>query len=141
LRYVIDRDEPSALADLVADRRFHLQFAARLQSEANPVADRARNPSILCDSRHCREAQTSRPANHFENGRDRIDLRNGEEFLGESLHAAAPLLQWRIKGRRRRGPVYIAIRRSIMAQFVGAPRSVFTPAPEELVESIEGAGT
>src|ERR1700712_335632 len=80
-RDMIDNHRFVALANLVTDRRFDLQFAARLEAELNFVPSRAAYPSLLGDARDCGEAHAGRPADHIEDlwyGIDtlnRIDVR------------------------------------------------------------------
>ncbi len=73
LRDVVNGHDPAGLADLVADCGLNLELAARLETEFNFIADRARNPAILGHSCYCGEALAGHVAYHLEDCRDLAD--------------------------------------------------------------------
>ena len=73
---MVDHRRLAAAADLVADGRFDLQFAARLQTERDIVAHGTRDPPVLGHARHRGKAHAGDPAHHIEHGRNNVDPRN-----------------------------------------------------------------
>jgi hypothetical protein len=60
-----------------------LKFPAGGQAEFNFVADRTANPPLLGDARHCGKTHAGRPADHFQNARNRRDNLHGSDICGE----------------------------------------------------------
>ena len=91
--HVVDGHELAAVADLIADRRRHLQFPAGQQSELDVVLDGARDPSILGHAGHGREAHPGHLADHVQDGRNDIETRDdGEVFLQTTIDELCRLL-------------------------------------------------
>lgn len=63
-RHFIDCDKFASLTDLVADRRFDLEFATRRQTEADPVVYGACDPSVRGHSCDGAEAHARRLMQH-----------------------------------------------------------------------------
>ncbi len=71
---VIDDHRPAAITNFVADRRLHLELAARQKSECDLVTNSASDPSILRHSRNGGKTHSGGPADNLQNGRDSVDL-------------------------------------------------------------------
>ena len=78
---MIDDHRLAMIADLVADRGFDLELAARLQAEGDLVAHRAGDPAVLGDPRDGGEAHAGGAADDFEDGRHRVDRRDRAEHV------------------------------------------------------------
>src|SRR5271169_1674146 len=87
---VIDDDSFVTLPDFVADGRFDLQLAARMETKRDLIADAARDPAVLGNSRDGSESHTGRPAHHFEDRRHRYDAADGVN-IGLKVVQGAPL--------------------------------------------------
>src|ERR1700722_1622659 len=74
---MVDDDRLAALPDLVANRALDLEFAARLQSEADVITDAASDPAIFGDARDCGKAHARHAAHDVEDRRDRLDAADG----------------------------------------------------------------
>src|SRR4051794_15298414 len=75
-RDMIDDDRLMALPDLVTDRRFDLQLAARLETKFDFVANGTAYPLLFGDTRDRRETHTRRAANHTKDSRHGVDALN-----------------------------------------------------------------
>jgi hypothetical protein len=80
---VVDDDGFVALPDLVAKGSPDLKFPAGWQAEFNFVADRTANPPLLGNARHGRKTHAGRPADHFQNARNRRNALHGSDIRGE----------------------------------------------------------
>lgn len=74
LRHVIDDDRPAAVPNFAADRRLDVEFAAGPQPKSNLVVNSTGDPTILSHARYRGESHPGRAADHFPDGRDRIDF-------------------------------------------------------------------
>jgi hypothetical protein len=73
---VIDNDGSAAITNFVADRRLHIELAARQESEGDLVTNGASNPTILRHPRHGRKTHSGGAADDFQNRRNGVDPRN-----------------------------------------------------------------
>jgi hypothetical protein len=99
----LDDDSLSAGADLVANRCLYAQFSSRQQSERYFIADRAGEPLVFGHPRDRRKTHAGAPADDFEDGSDRIDLRDGRDVGGEGgvdvRHDDGRSAQFKVLGR------------------------------------------
>jgi hypothetical protein len=78
-RDMIDDHRLAGNANLVADRGFDLELAARLQAEGDLVAHRAGDPAVLGDPGDGGKAHAGGAADDLEDGGHRVDRRDRAE--------------------------------------------------------------
>ena len=89
---VVDCHRQPGATDFVADGRFDLEFATRLQSERDIVTHGTRDPPVFGHTRNGREAHACDPAHHIEHGRNHVDPRNRSNVSLQIDHMRGPPL-------------------------------------------------